>query len=177
MTITRAPYIWPFTITHVRDVDSYKGTLDRGFNDRRDDVELRAYGINGQEITRSRTKNRGDAEVEQGYDQRDAFLQSIGVDPNTIPRKAVYQPIPHTDVLIETQRDEDGKYGRLLAVVHKDGVNINEAMRDIIGGVEFYDKKDYPADYPIRPSNHPIYERYHEVEGVVQLKPEYHYGL
>lgn len=60
-------------------------------------------------------------------------------------------------VVIQTVKDDSGKFGRLLGIIHKpsgDGetsTNLNEVLRDVIGGVEFYDEKEYPADHPIRP--------------------------
>ena len=168
-------YLYKFTITHVRDGDSFKGLLDRGFNDFKADVEGRQYGVDTQEITKSKANKRGEKEVEQGFDHRDAFLTSLDVDPDTIPRKAKFMEIPEREVVVQTIKDSSGKYGRLLTIVHYNGVNVNEAVRDVVGGVNFYDGKTYPDDYPICPPNHPIYDRYHQVEGVVMLKPEYQF--
>ena len=149
--ITNPAYTYAFTITHVRDGDSFKGILDRGFNDFRADVECRQYGNNAQEITRSKAQKRGSKEVKEGYGHRDALLTALGIDPLTIPRKAQFMRVPPTKVIIQTIKDSTGKYGRLLTIAHYNGVNINEVMRDVIGGVEFYDGKDYPINHPIRP--------------------------
>jgi len=148
-------------ITHVRDADSYLGIIDHGFllfkgnfdiNDTKNKVDFRQYGYNAQEITQSKSKGRGPAEVAVGYDHRDAFLTSIDVDPMTIPRKSKFNPIPWREVVVQSIWDDEfEKFGRVKAITHHKGVNTNEFMRDIIGGVEFYDGKTYPADYPIRP--------------------------
>ena len=149
--INKPSYTYAFTITHVRDGDSFKGILDRGFNDFKASVECRQYGINAQEITRSKAAKRGTKEVKDGYKHRDAFLTAIGIDPKTIPHKAQFMKIPPRKVVVQTIKDVTGKYGRLLTIVHYQGLNVNEYMRDIIGGVEFYDGEEYPKDYPIVP--------------------------
>lgn len=148
--ITSPAYTYAFTVTHVRDGDSFKGILDRGFNDFRADVECRQFGYNTQEITRSKSQKRGEREVREGYAHRDALLIALDIDPAIIPRKAQFMRIPTRKIIIQTLKDSTGKYGRLLTISHYNGQNINEYMRDIVGGVEFYDGKDYPSDYPIR---------------------------
>jgi len=148
--ITSPAYLYAFTITHVRDGDSFKGILDRGFNDFKAGVECRQYGNNAQEITRSRKHKRGNKQVLEGYRQRDALLTALDVDPAIIPRKAQFMRIPSRNIIVQTIKDSTGKYGRLLTISHYNGVNLNEIMRDVIGGVEFYDGKEYPADYPIQ---------------------------
>ena len=159
--LLRSSYDYPVIITHVRDADSHKGILDYGFGlyrgnfDPLDDrpgrkVEFRQYGYNGNEITKRGGKSN--AHVGVGYDHRDAFLTSLHIDPLTIPRKAKFHPVPWRHAVIQSIWDDEWeKYGRVKSITHYAGVNTNETMRDVIGGVEFYDGKIYPPDYPIRP--------------------------
>jgi len=155
MLITEPAYTYAANVVAVRDGDSVLVDLDKGLNDWAHDLEIRLYGVNAQEITKSKKHKRGAKEVSQGYDHRDGLLFALGADVGKYPRKARYhrliEPVP---VIVETILDKSGKYGRLLGVLHsQEGnfANINEIVRDMIGGVEFYDNKTYPADYPIRP--------------------------
>lgn len=153
--------------TIIADIDWGKGIWTR-------DEVVRFYGINCNEIKRSKRHGRGDEHVEIGFDQRDYLLTELGRSSMNYPRKVKYhnisekvlvgldldgdgepdifdyreypQPVP---VVIQTILDKE-KFGRLLGVVWRGDVNINEKLRDIIGGVEFYDGKTYPADYPIK---------------------------
>ena len=159
----RPNYTYNFIVTHIYDGDNVIGELDQGFNDFKKGRELRFYGINAQEIRKSKAKGIGDKEVKIGYDQRDALIEMLGNHPSHYDRIAKYQRLARPcPLVIQTIKDTSGRYGRLLAVCHKaiykkmhlypsGSFNINEAMRDIIGGVEFYDRKTYPADHPIRP--------------------------
>ena len=156
----RPNYTYRFLVTHIYDVDNVIGDLDHGRKLVKQGIELRLYGINGQEIRRNRAKGIGDKEVQVGYDQRDGLIELLGNHASHYPRIAKYQKL-HKPCELDVQsiKDETGRYGRLLGVAHKstlgdDGIiqfNLNEALRDIIGGVEFYDRKTYPADHPIRP--------------------------
>ena len=152
-------YEWNFIITHIRDADSYRGIWDKGGNkfigtidpkDYKGKQDCRQYGYNANEITMSKSKKRGAAHVKIGYDQRDAFMKMLDLNPEDYPRKAIWHRIPWKKVLIKTIKNETGKYGRLKTITYNKGFNTNEAMRDLVGGVEFYDGKIYPPDYPIR---------------------------
>ncbi len=174
------PYVYPFIITHVYDADTYRGIMNKGHGDYKgqicedDYVNIRAYGLNMMEIRKSRSKKIFTKQVNLGYDQRDAFLSKFGIDGSEIPRKAVYQEIPHTRVYVQSMAGKKDKNGRILGITYTtDFENLNEYLRDISGGVEFYDRKEYPQDYPIRAPNDPIYDRYMEEKGKVFLKPEF----
>ena len=182
--ILKPDYVSDFIITHIKDGDGFLGIWDRGANDFSGNydpknaeakVDCRQFGYNANETRRSKAKGIGDEHVELGYKHRDDFMRLVGIDPTPYPHKRITFAVPWTKVQIQTVRDETGKYGRLKTITIKNGLNVNEQMRDIIGGVEFFDRKSYPSDYPIRPPDDPIYERYHEVRGVVQLKPEYQF--
>jgi len=117
--ITRPAYRYGALVTAIYDADTIICDIDVFDHMWKKDEIIRLYGINAQEIKRSKAKGIDAADVQDGYDQRDELI--------------------------------GGKFGRLLGIVHKDGVNLNEHMRDTIGGVEFYDGKVYTADTPIRP--------------------------
>ena len=150
--VLRPAYRYTMKITAVYDADTIKGDIDLFDSFWKHNEIIRLYGINAQEIRRSKAKGIGDAEVAQGYDQRDYLLTLLGVDPAAIPRKVAYHTLPRPVwVVIETIKDESGKFGRLLGIIHRAGENLNEEMRDRIGGVEFYDGQTWPADTPIVP--------------------------
>lgn len=175
--ITKPCYRYTALITAIYDADTFVCEIDWGKGQWTKGEVVRMYGINAQEIKRSKAKGIGDAEVEDGFDDRDDLLEVLGLDPSNFPRKVKYQDVSSkiltaldldgdgepdvfeyrefatpVEVIIETVLDKE-KFGRMLGIIHRpsDGLNINEYMRDIIGGVEFYDGKTYPADYPIRP--------------------------
>lgn len=163
-------------ITAIYDGDTVICDIDWGKRIWTKDETIRLYGINCNEIKRNAKAGRGDEHVEIGFDQRDGLIFILGDDPTNYTRKVKYhdvkkkilvaldldgdgepdvfdyqeylRPIP---VIIQTIISKDEKYGRMLGIIHKDGVNVNEHLRDIIGGVEFYDGKTYPKDYPITP--------------------------
>jgi len=155
--MSRSPILAPafsygFQITGIYDSDTIVGNLDMYDRTWKADEIIRLYGINGQEIRRSSSKGITAADVQVGYDQRDDLIRCLDLDPADFPRKVKYHTLETPVwVVIETVKDRSGKFGRLLGIVHYKGKNINEAMRDIIGGVEFYDGKFYPADTPIVP--------------------------
>jgi micrococcal nuclease len=94
-------------VTSVYDGDTITATLDLGFGIQRNKVKLRLYGMNTPEL---RTKDP--QEKKDAVDARD-FLRS---------------QILHKDVVVETIKDKTGKYGRYLAIIHYQGVNINDLM-------------------------------------------------
>lgn len=89
-------------VTHVYDGDSITVDIDLGFKVKLSGVKLRLAGIDTPEI-------RGD-EREQGL----------------ISKAAVEQRILHKEVIIKTDKDKTGKYGRYIATVYIDGLNLNE---------------------------------------------------
>ena len=67
-------------------------------------MKLRLLGIDTPEL-------RGD-EREDGLVSRD-YMRGLVLDK---------------EVLIETYKDRTGKYGRMLATIHLDGLNVNEHL-------------------------------------------------
>lgn len=152
MTIKTPAYCYAFRITAFYDADTLVGDLDMYDHVWKRDEIIRLYGINSQEIRRSKSKGVDADDVALGYDHRDALIRLLGLDPTGYDRKARYHKLAEpVEVIIQTIKDQSGKFGRLLGIIHLDGVNINEAMRDVIGGVEFYDGKSHPANTPIVP--------------------------
>ena len=174
--VTQPAYRYGALVTAIYDADTIICDIDVFSRMWKKDEIIRLYGINAQEIKRSKSKGIDADDVQDGYDQRDELIEALGLDPDNYPRKVRYHDVSQTIiegldldgdgvpdvfeyrelstpvwVVIETIKDDNGKFGRLLGVIHKDGVNINEKMRDVIGGVEFYDGKEHPADTPIRP--------------------------
>ena len=149
--ITKPAYTYSADITHIYDGDNVKCNIDLYDRQWKIGETIRLYGIDAHEIKRSKTHNRDSAHVKIGYDQRDALLKFLGLDPNNFRRVAKYQKIETPiRVIIQTLQDESGKFGRLLGILHKNGINVNEQMRDVIGGVNFFDDKTYTKDYPIK---------------------------
>ena len=180
--VTRPGYRYGALVTAIYDADTLIVDLDVFDHMWKKDEIIRLYGVNAQEIKRSKAKGIDADDVQEGYDQRDAVIKTLGLDPDNYPRKVKYHNVSKTIlkgldldgdgvpdvfeyhelpspvwVIIETVKDDSGKFGRLLGVVHKPNsddvtsVNVNEVVRDLVGGVEFYDGKTYPADHPIRP--------------------------
>lgn len=150
--ITSPAYRYNFNVTAIYDGDTVVGNLDMYDHVWKAEETIRLYGINSQEIRRSSAKGIDAEDVQVGYDHRDALIRGLGLDPSDYDRKVRYHELAKpVSVIIETIKDTSGKFGRLLGILHKDGVNLNELMRDVIGGVEFYDGKTYPADFPICP--------------------------
>lgn len=97
------PYLYKAKIISVYDGDTCVAEIELGF-----DIifkqKLRLYGINTPEL-------RGE-EREQGL----------------ISRDYVRELILNKEVIIETQKDKTGKYGRYLATIYIDGINLNEKL-------------------------------------------------
>lgn len=174
MAVLAPAYRYNALVTAIYDADTIICDIDTFDHMWKKDEIIRLYGINAQEIKRSTAKGIDADDVQDGYDQRDVLISALGLDRANYPRKVKYHDVsksiisaldldgdgsPDTfeyqqfpapvPIILETIRDESGKFGRLLGIVHKDGVNINEALRDVIGGVEFYDGRTWPADTPI----------------------------
>lgn len=150
--VTKPSYRYGFLITAIYDGDTIVGDLDMYDHVWKDGETIRLYGINCQEIKRSKAKGIDADDVQIGFDHRDAFIELLGLDPADFARKVKYHKLEKPVwVVMETVKDKSGKFGRLLGIIHKDGRNINEAMRDVIGGVEFYDGKVWPVGTLIIP--------------------------
>jgi len=95
-------------IKSIYDGDTMKVVLDLGFNITSLET-LRLYGINAPELKGS--------ERDKGLISRDYLRNRIytAID-NNIP------------IIVRTHKDKTGKYGRLLAEVFIDNVNINEEL-------------------------------------------------
>ena len=102
-------------ITSVYDGDTVTASVYLGLDIYKVE-KLRLYGLNAPEV-------RGKEKAE-GIKSRDALRAKL---KNS---KEVY---------IYTMNDKRGKYGRLLAIIHADGVNINKWLIE----EGFAEKKDY----------------------------------
>lgn len=174
--ITSPAYCYGALVTAIYDGDTIICDIDTFAHMWKKDEIIRLYGINAQEIRRSKSKGIDAADVQIGYDHRDVLIASLGLEPSNYPRKVKYHEVSQSIiealdldgdgepddfdyrvfpapvwVVIETIKDDSGKFGRLLGILHKDGKNLNEGLRDVIGGVEFYDGKTYPPDTAIVP--------------------------
>jgi len=150
--VIKAAYTYGAFITAIYDADTVICDIDVFNSMWKKNEIIRLYGINANEIKRSSSMGRGDDHVALGFEHRDALIKALGLNPDDFPKKVRYHKLKEPVwVIIQTVQDSGGKFGRLLGIIHKDGVNVNEVLSDKIGGVEFYDGKEYPADYPIRP--------------------------
>ena len=100
------PYIYSASIVRVVDGDTVDAMVDLGF---RSSVRLRfrLFGINAPEV-------RGPERAEG--------IQST----HWLKRRIEFQ-----DVIINTHQDSTGKFGRYLATIWRDNVNINEQMVEL----------------------------------------------
>lgn len=92
-------------VTDVYDGDTITVKIDLGFHTFREE-KLRLFGINAPEM-------RG-AEKAEGTKSRDWL------------RERILDQV----VELETIKDKKGKYGRYLAIIYRDEVNINNEMVD-----------------------------------------------
>lgn len=97
-------YKYKAEIISVYDGDTIRCDLSLGFNHWIKNLSVRLYGINTPEI-------RG-KEKEQGYISRDRLRELV----------------LGKEVILESHKDKTGKFGRVLATLHLDGVNINEQL-------------------------------------------------
>jgi len=97
-------YYYKAKIVSVYDGDTVTADIDLGFKTWVKGEKLRLYGINAPEL-------RGE-EREEGLKSRD-YLRGL---------------ILGKEVLIKTRKDKRGKYGRYLAEIILDGVNINDKL-------------------------------------------------
>jgi micrococcal nuclease len=98
-------YIYKAVVKSIYDGDTLRVDIDCGFNVWQHDVSLRLKGINAPEL-------RGEQRA-QGIVSRDWLQQAIPVG---------------SKILIKTDRDAQEKYGRWLATVYYNNVNLNEEM-------------------------------------------------
>jgi micrococcal nuclease len=98
-------YTYNAVVRSVYDADTIRVDIDAGFSTWQHNVSIRLLGIDAPEI-------RGE--------ERPEGLISKAWLVDKIP--------PGTEIIIQTVRDRTGKYGRYLAYVWLDGVNLNEQM-------------------------------------------------
>lgn len=99
-----------FKVTDAYDGDTVKLVLDLGFSVKMK-MTLRLAGIDTPEL-------RGD--------EREAGL----VSRNWLREQLLIARDEDIDVIVKTSKDKTGKYGRMLATIYIDGLNINETLVD-----------------------------------------------
>jgi len=102
---TASLYTYRAVITSVYDGDTVVADIDLGMKIWLRNERLRLWGIDTPELHRGNNRHR----ARQARD----FLRRQILDQR---------------VIIKTIKDRKGKYGRYLAIIYKDGVNINELM-------------------------------------------------
>jgi micrococcal nuclease len=115
LTVDCGVYEYKAEIIGVYDGDTVTADIDLGFNTWRRDERLRLYRINAPEV--------------RGEDRPEGLVS----------RDALREKILGKEVIICTIRDKKGKYGRYLAEIHLEGLNINDWLVD--SGYAVY--KDY----------------------------------
>ena len=103
-------YIYKATIDRVIDGDSIEASIDCGFDVVLNRQQCRLKGIDTAET-------RGGSEETKAIGK---LAKSILFD---------LLPVGH-QVVIETSLDRRGKFGRILAIVHSDQININQELLD-----------------------------------------------
>ena len=97
-------YWYKAQVVSVYDGDTITVDIDLGFGAWLKGQKIRLYGIDTPEL-------RGDE-------------RAAGVEARTFLRSAIM----NREVILNTYRDRSGKYGRWLATVWCDGVNLNKEM-------------------------------------------------
>ncbi len=105
MTQPEVNYIYKAVVRSVYDADTIRVDIDKGFNSWIHNETIRFMGIDAPEI-------RGE-ERPEGLKSKAWLLERIP---------------PGTEVVLQTHKDRTGKYGRYLAWVWHEGVNLNEQM-------------------------------------------------
>ena len=98
-----SPYVYHAEVIKVVDADTIDCVIDLGFNVSTTQ-RLRLYGINAWE-TRGAERERG-----------------------LLAKAWLIAQLEGQQLLIETQKDKQGKYGRYLATLYVNDVNLNVAM-------------------------------------------------
>jgi micrococcal nuclease len=111
---TLTPYCYGATIVKVYDGDTVTAVVDLGFKIKMT-IRVRLAGINAPEV-------RG-ASREEGLKTRD-YLRGL---------------ILNKKVMIKTQKDKKGKYGRYIGVLYINDKNINELLVEN----QLAEKKEY----------------------------------
>ena len=104
-------YEYKLDLDEVYDGDTIYGWVNFGCQIQQY-KKIRLFGINAPEI---RTRNKK--------------IKLAGLAAKTYLAKRIEQALQiNKPLVIKTERDKTGKYGRLLATVYIDGVNINEEL-------------------------------------------------
>lgn len=106
------PYLYQATVTRVIDGDTFKCNVDCGFKVILLDRDVRMYGINAPELHK-----------------KDGTINPPGVDAGKYLRDKIEGKI----ILLQTRKDKDEKYGRILGTVFIEDeyghiVNVNADM-------------------------------------------------
>lgn len=101
-------YTYTAVVESVYDADTITLTVDLGFGLKREGHKVRLYGIDAPEV-------RGE-ERPEGIEARNWLRSRLPVG---------------TGVVIKSHKDRTGKWGRWLATVFKDGVNLNERLVEL----------------------------------------------
>jgi micrococcal nuclease len=149
--VLRPAYRYKAWVVGIYDSDTLIIHIDMGFHFVWQFRKIRLAGLNAYEIT----KKRGVADLEKklGFDGRDAMISWLGLDPETFPRKSKYFTLPEPiEIVVETVKDESGKFGRILVVMWREGSNLNQWLaRAGFAEVTYYDGEYYPPETPIFP--------------------------
>lgn len=97
-------YTYKATITSCWDGDTITADIDLGFGVIMRKQKIRLLGIDTPEL-------RGDTLIEA-----------------RVSRDWLREKVLNKEVILETFKDKKGKYGRWLAEIHLDGININKLM-------------------------------------------------
>jgi micrococcal nuclease len=100
------PYCYKATCTSVYDGDTVTLDIQLGFNITMHKQKIRLLGINTPEV--------------RGSERADGLVS----------RDRLRELIEGKEVIIATHKDKGGKYGRLLATIYLDGVDINQQLVD-----------------------------------------------
>ena len=103
--MTHQPYCYKATCVSVYDGDTVTLDISLGFGVTMRE-KIRLLGINTPEV--------------RGKEKLDGLIS----------RDRLRELIDDKDVIIVTHKDKGGKYGRLLATIYLDGVNINQQLVD-----------------------------------------------
>ena len=112
--LVMTPYCYKAQVVSVYDGDTITAVVDLGFNVKMK-IKVRLAGINAPEI-------RG-TQRQEGLKTRD-FLRSLILDK---------------EIILKTQKDKKGKYGRYIGVIYFEDKNVN----DLLVENKLAEKKEY----------------------------------
>jgi len=87
-------YRYGFLLKAIYDGDTIVGDLDMYDHVWKANEIIRLYGINCQEIKRSKAKGLDADDVQVGFDHRDELIRFLGLDPADFQRVLVAPPYP-----------------------------------------------------------------------------------